>query len=65
MDMAWTIADILMAGMALINIPVCLLIGNVAIKAVADYNEQRKAGKEPVFKASKVGLDPNELDYWG
>lgn len=65
MDMAWTIADILMAGMALINIPVCLLIGNAAIKAVADYNEQRKAGKEPVFKASKVGLDPNELDYWG
>ena len=29
-----------------------------------DYQAQRKAGKDPQFVASSIGLDPGELDYW-
>jgi len=62
--MAWDIADVLMAFMCLINIPACLLLGNVAVAALKDYVEQKKAGKDPVFKAADIGLDASKLDYW-
>ena len=64
MGMAWDIADVLMAFMCLINIPACLLLGNVAVAALKDYVEQKKAGKNPVFKAADIGLDASKLDYW-
>ncbi len=60
--LAWDLADVLMGVMALINIPVCLLLGGIAYKALDDYVKQRKAGKNPVFKASDIGLDNTE--YW-
>ncbi len=60
--LAWDLADVLMGLMALINIPVCLLLGGIAYKALDDYVQQRKASKDPVFKASNIGLDNTE--YW-
>lgn len=64
MDAAWASADITMGLMALINIPCCVIMGGVAIKAAKDYEKQRKAGKEPVFHSKVVGLDSKDLDYW-
>ena len=64
MGMAWDIADVLMAFMCLINIPACLLLGNVAVAALNDYVAQKKEGKNPVFKAADIGLDASKLDYW-
>lgn len=64
MGLAWDIADVLMAFMCLINIPACLLLGDVAIKACRDYERQLKEGKNPVFKAADIGLDASTLDYW-
>ena len=58
MDAAWAIADILMAFMALINIPSILILGNIAIQAMKDYEAQRREGKNPVFRAKNIkGLD--------
>ena len=34
-----------------------------ALRALDDYTEQRDAGKNPEFKASKIGLT-QKLDYW-
>lgn len=62
--MAWGIADVLMGLMCLINIPACLLLGNIAIKAGKDYERQRKAGQNPVFKAADIGIDSNQVEYW-
>ena len=53
-----------MGLMALINIPCCVIMGGVAIKAAKDYEKQRKAGQEPVFHSKVVGLDSKDLDYW-
>lgn len=64
MDFAWTMADITMGGMTLINIPCCLILSGTAAKALKDYEQQKRAGKNPVFHAKHIGLDPNELSFW-
>ena len=64
MSMAWAFADITMGGMALINIPSIVILGGVAYKALADYEKQRKEGKNPVFLSKNIGMDPDTLDYW-
>jgi len=33
-----------------------LLLGNVAIKVLKHYEQQKKEGKEPVFDEEEVGL---------
>ena len=50
--------------MTLINLPTCMLLGKIAIDTLKDYEKQRKEGKTPVFKASDIGLNEEELDYW-
>ncbi len=64
MDAAWALADITMGGMTLINLPACLLLGHVAVKTLKDYEKQKKAGKDPVFRAGDIGLDTEKLDFW-
>ena len=59
----WSISDILMACMTLINMPVIIYLGKYAFRALNDYTKQRKEGKDPVFKAKNIGL-PHETDYW-
>ncbi len=54
-DLAWNLADIFMGFMAIVNLIAILLLGKWAIKALDDYTEQRKAGKDPVFVADKIG----------
>ena len=61
--MVWDIADVLMGIMALINLPVIVILGKTALKALDDYQRQRRAGKDPVFKASSIGLK-QETDFW-
>ena len=64
MGLAWSIADILMAFMCLINIPTCIILGKVAYAACQDYVEQRQMGRDPVFHAKNIGMDASKLDYW-
>ncbi|MDF1509047.1 alanine/glycine:cation symporter family protein [Robertmurraya sp. DFI.2.37] len=53
----WDLADLFMGIMALINIAAIVLLGHIAFKALTDYRQQRKQGKDPVFyKDSIPGL---------
>ena len=61
-DLLWGIADITMGAMTLINIPVICILGRYAVRALKDYERQRKEGSSPVFKSKDIGLDG--LDYW-
>ena len=63
MGLVWDIADVLMGIMAIINIPVIIILGKPALEALNDYAKQKKAGKNPVFKAETVGLK-GKTDYW-
>ena len=64
MDAAWAMADISMGGMIVINLPVCILLSKIAIDCMKDYEKQKKAGKNPVFKAKSIGINEDTLDYW-
>ena len=63
MSLAWDIADIAQCILAFINIPVCIIIGGVAYKALKDYTAQRKAGKDPEYIAADCGVK-QETDFW-
>lgn len=60
---AWDTADVLMAAMALINIPTIIILKDPVIRCMNDYLEQRKSGKNPVFKASSINMK-DTTDFW-
>ena len=62
-DLLWGIADVTMGAMTIINMPVILYLGKYAFSALKDYEVQRKAGKEPVFRAKSIDL-PDKTDFW-
>jgi len=64
MDLAWTMADITMGGMTLINIPCCVILSGVAVKALKDFESQRKRRLNPTFHAKNIGLDDSKLSFW-
>lgn len=63
MGLVWSVADLLQGVMVVINIPVILLLMKPALRALEDYQKQRKAGKDPVFHAADIGLK-EPLDFW-
>lgn len=62
-DLLWNIADVTMGLMTLINIPVIVILGRYAFRALKNYEEQKKQGVEPTFKARDIGIK-SETDYW-
>ena len=62
-DLLWGIADVTMGGMTIINMPVILFLGKYAVRALKDFDRQRKQNKEPVFLAKNIDL-PHDTDYW-
>ena len=63
MGFVWDTADLLQALMVIVNVPVIVILANTAVKALKDYTSQKKAGVEPEFKASNIGLK-EEVDFW-
>ena len=61
-SLVWNLADITMGCMAIVNIIAIFLLRNIACKALRNYKEQKKAGKNPVFKAADIGL--YNTDVW-
>ena len=64
MDFAWTMADITMGGMTLINIPCCLILSGTVVKALRDFERQQKQKRNPVFIARDAGIDDSDLVFW-
>ena len=62
-SLVWNLADVLMGIMALINLPVIVCLGKIALAALNDYVKQRKAGEDPVFKAANIGLE-GQTEFW-
>jgi alanine or glycine:cation symporter, AGCS family len=58
--LAWTIGDIGVGMMAWLNIIAILLLRKPAFKAFKDYEQQRKAGKAPVFSPKKLRIKNTE-----
>ncbi len=62
-DLLWGIADITMGAMTIINVPVILILGKFALRALKDYDLKIKKGKKLTFKPSDIGL-PHKVDAW-
>jgi len=60
---AWDLADVCQCILAGLNIPVCIVLGGVAYKALDDYCAQKQAGKNPTFKAKDAGVSV-PTDFW-
>ena len=62
-DLLWGIADIMMGGMTLINMPIIIYLGKYALRTLKDYERQLKSGGEITFHTKDIDL-PHETDYW-
>lgn len=60
--LAWAMGDIGVGTMAWLNVIAILLLRKPAIKCWNDYQRQRKAGLDPVFKAKEAGIE--NADEW-
>ncbi|MCP3031043.1 alanine:cation symporter family protein [Halobacillus sp. A1] len=59
----WSLADLSMGIMALINLYAIFMLAKVAYAALKDYTIQRKQGKDPVFYQDHLpGVEG--MDYW-
>lgn len=62
-DFLWNVADLTMGLMILINVPVIALLSKYAFRALKNYENQRRLGKNPVFLARDIDF-PYHTDYW-
>lgn len=58
----WDLADVLMGFMAIVNIISILLLGKYAFRCLKDYQEQKKAGRNPLFDPDILGIP--HADFW-
>ncbi|MCM3732568.1 alanine:cation symporter family protein [Fictibacillus nanhaiensis] len=63
LDFVWSLADMFMGLMAIINLIAISLLGKIAFDALGDYMKQKKEGNDPVFYPSSIGLKNTEA--WG
>ncbi|MFD2164585.1 alanine/glycine:cation symporter family protein [Paradesertivirga mongoliensis] len=61
-ESAWALGDMGVGIMAWLNIVAILLLQKPALKALKDYRQQRKEGKDPVFNAQELGI--KNTDVW-
>lgn len=61
---AWSLADLFMGLMTIINLVAIALLGKISFGALRDYQKQRKEGNNPVFKASSIP-DLRNVECWG
>ncbi|MBE7064435.1 MAG: alanine:cation symporter family protein [Ruminococcaceae bacterium] len=62
-DLLWGVADIMMGGMTLINMPIIIYLGKYAIRTLKDYEMKLKKGGDITFHKNDIDL-PHETDYW-
>lgn len=61
-SMIWNIADITMGLMATVNIIAILLLRNIGIRVLEDYEKELTKGKAPTFHAKQIGIE--HTDCW-
>ncbi|WP_242917915.1 alanine/glycine:cation symporter family protein [Pontibacter liquoris] len=61
-EIVWGLADIGVGIMAWLNVIAVFILQKPALKALKDYQAQRKAGLDPVFDPEKLGI--KNADVW-
>jgi len=64
-EVAWALGDIAVGTMAWLNVIAILILGNIGIKVLKDYEEQKKMGRDAdtfIFDPRKLGI--KNADAW-
>ena len=64
-EVAWALGDIAVGTMAWLNVIAILILGNIGIKVLKDYEEQKKMGRNAdtfIFDPKKLGI--KNADAW-
>lgn len=64
LEFVWGMADIFMGLMTLCNLLAIFLLGKYAMRLLKDYQQQRKAGKNPVYHSSTIPEIADETECW-
>ena len=64
-ETVWSTADLFMGLMAIVNIVSIIGLSNIAFAVMKDYQLQRKAGKNPVFKPENLEINLFGIESWG
>ncbi len=64
LDLVWGFADITMALMTLCNLAAIIMLGKYAIRLLKDYQDQKREGKDPVYKSSTIPEIASETECW-
>jgi AGCS family alanine or glycine:cation symporter len=60
--LAWALGDLGVGLMAWLNIIAILILQRPALRALRDYERQRKQGIEPTFRPGEIGIA--DADFW-
>ncbi|MCM3317060.1 alanine:cation symporter family protein [Rummeliibacillus stabekisii] len=60
--LAWALGDVGLGLMVWINVIGILIVAKPAIRALKDYERQKKEGKDPVFDPTPLGI--KDADFW-
>ena len=63
-DVVWAMVDFFMVIMTVVNIISLFLLGKYALRLLADYRSQLKAGKDPEYHASLIPEIEKETECW-
>ena len=61
-EFAWALGDLGMGSMAWLNFITILFLTRTALKALRDYEKQKREGKDPVFDPVKLGIE--DAEFW-
>ncbi|WP_454054276.1 alanine/glycine:cation symporter family protein [Clostridium sp. Marseille-Q7071] len=65
MDIVWNLADVFMGLMAIVNLIAIVLLSKIALKALEDYKNQKRAGiKDPIFTSNSIPELKDEVTEW-
>ncbi|CAL9361290.1 Amino-acid carrier protein AlsT [Streptomyces sp. enrichment culture] len=63
--LVWSLADVTMGAMVLVNLIAIVPLGAVAFRLLDDYVAQRRQGLDPVFRKDQVPGLRGEVECWG
>jgi AGCS family alanine or glycine:cation symporter len=63
--LVWSLADVTMGAMVLVNLIAIVPLGTVAFRLLDDYMAQRSQGLDPVFRKDQVPGLRGEVECWG
>ena len=64
LDLVRGFADITMALMTLCNLAAIIMLGKYAIRLLKDYQDQKREGKDPVYRSSTIPEIASETECW-